>query len=236
MSTEQQLRNALSQADGYEPSPDLWARVEGSIEEDRRHRRLVAKMIAGIVVAVTLLGGVAAASLVDRETERFVDWRVLEAVETVMLLALVVTLGPALRRFGRTFTVDVFRAHPATATAFLRLLDIAFYLVACGYVLATSGFDRPGSLDVDVLAEQLSGSAERIGGLLVVLGVLHVLTLFVLPVMGIAFTSGWRRGDTEPASHDVARPIPTAVLVAAVVLIAALLLGVALLVFGLGAS
>ena len=234
MTTEQQLRDALSVADQYEPSPDLWARVEGSIEEDRRHRKLLVRMVIGVLVTLGLLGGMAAASLVDRGVERFVDWRAMEAIETALLVTLVLVLGPALRRFGRTFATDVFRANPDTATDFLRLVDVAFYLVAGGYVLVTTAFDRPGSLDFDVLAHQLAGAAGRIGGLLLLLGVLHVVTLFALPILGIAFTSGWWRGDATPGSHDPARPIPTPVLVVAVGVLAAALVGVALLLLGLG--
>lgn len=228
MTTEERLRAALLAADRYRPSPDLWARVAGSIEEDRRHRRRVARVlgvIAGVLLAVVVAG--VAARVATRDGVA-VDWRVLEGLEVVVLVTLIAGLGPALRRFGRTFVADVFRASPSTGRNFLLLLDIAFYLVAAGYVLVTVQLGQTGASDPDALASQLGGAAQRIGGVLLVMGVLHVATLIALPMLGPVFTSGWYRGDGRE------RLTPVAVLVVAVVAIAAVLVGVAFVLIGVG--
>ena len=52
MTVEQRLRDALHRADGYAPSPDLFARVQRSIEEDRAHRRRMGKITIGIGAGV----------------------------------------------------------------------------------------------------------------------------------------------------------------------------------------
>lgn len=233
MTTEEQLRDALRQADLYEPSVDLWARVEGSIEEDRHHRRRVVRTLTGVATMLAILSGFAALSLVGTGSGRSVDWRVMEAVEAALLVAIVLALGPAIRRFGRTLAADVFRTNPATGRRFLLVLDLAYYLVFAGYVMVTTRFARPGALDVGVLASQLEDAAMRTGGLLLLMGVLHVVTVLALPILGIAFTSSWRHEQGEGRGP---RPIPTAVLVLGVAAIAAALvfLGLAV-VMGTGA-
>ncbi len=237
MTTEQQLREALRAVDDYEPSPDLWARVEGSIEADREHRRRLMRMFVGIAVAIAVLVAVAMFSVVG-VGEQYVEWRAMELIETAVLATLVVGLGPAIRRFGRTFAGDVFRANPATGRSFLRLLDVAFYLVFGGYILVTSSFLRPSVLEVGFLADQLGNAALRIGGLVLLMGVLHVVTLLALPVLGIAFTSGWRSaaGDDDESPERGARSVPPWMLVVGVAAIAGLLVIVALVVvMGTGA-
>lgn len=231
MTTEQQLREALRAVDGYQPSPDLWARVEGSIEADRLHRRRLMRLFVGIASAVAVLVAVAMLSLVGVGDQRRVDWRALELVETAVLATLVLGLGPAIRRFGRTFASDVFRVNPPTSRSFLRLLDVAFYLVFGGYILVTSSFVRPGLLAIGVLADQLGDAALRIGGLLLLMGVLHVVTLLALPVLGIAFTSGWRHDEADgDGPGRAARPLPPWVLVVGVAALAGCLVVVAFFV------
>ena len=59
MSLERLLTETLHEADAYEPSPDLFARVERSLEEDAAHRRRVrigvASVIGGLVGAAAFL-------------------------------------------------------------------------------------------------------------------------------------------------------------------------------------
>jgi hypothetical protein len=231
MTTEDRLRDALRAADAYQPSPDLWARVEGSIEEDRRHRRRVLRVLGAILLAIAVAAAIAFAARVPTSDGTAVDWRAMAAIEVLLLLALIVGLGPALRRFGRMFVADVFRASPETGRAFLVLLDVAFYLVTAGYVLVSVSLDQPNAGELGVLAAQLSAAAARIGGLLLVMGVLHVATLLALPLLGIAFTSGWYR----PAGRE-RHPVPVAVLIVAVAAIAAVLVVVGFVLVGLGGS
>ncbi|MBI2237588.1 MAG: hypothetical protein HYU54_03565, partial [Actinobacteria bacterium] len=46
MSLEERLREVLRRTDEYEPSPDLFARVRRSIEEDAAHRRRIRRAVA----------------------------------------------------------------------------------------------------------------------------------------------------------------------------------------------
>lgn len=229
MTTEDRLREALRAVDAYQPSPDLWARVEGSIEEDRRHRRRVLRVLGGILVTLAVAGVIGFAARVPTSDGMAVDWRAMAAIEVLLLLALIVGLGPALRRFGRTFVADVFRAHPATGRAFLALLDVAFYLVTAGYVLVSMRLDQPSPGELGVLAAQLSEAGARIGGLLLLMGVLHAVTLLALPFLGIVFTSGWHR----PGGREH-RPVPVGILIVAVGVIALALVAVGFLLVGIG--
>lgn len=202
MSVEQRLQDAFRQLDRVEPSPDLWTRVVHSIEEDRTHRHRVVVSVAATLAVLAALVAVGALALRDGPFGTYVDRPVLEALEIVGLTALVVVLGPAIRRFGRHYAEDLFVVDHPLATSMLRLLDLAYYLVFAAYVLLTTQFEfelavaaRPASLD---LAQQLHEAAVRVGGLLLLMGVLHALTLFALPFVALIHNSTRRR-----------RPLPT---------------------------
>jgi hypothetical protein len=227
MTTEQRLHEALRAADAYEPSPDLWARVERSIEDDQSHRR---RVVRTLIAAGALAAGVLIAGAALRTPDGLaVDWRAMQVIEMVVLLALIVGLGPALRRFGGTFVAGVFRANPPTGRAFLALLDVAFYLVTVGYVFVSTNLADATAQDAAALASQFGDAALRIGGLLLVMGVLHVATVITLPLLGVVFTSGRRR-----ASGGAAHTIPASLLVIAVGAIAAGLVAVAAVLVGVG--
>lgn len=191
---EQLLRQALRQADAYAPSPDLFARVQRSIEEDLAHRRRVrlsVVLLAGAVVGAAAYLA-AMAEVVDGRLTW--PWWSLELLTTVVLLALVVVLGPLIRRFGTIYAAAVWRAHPPIASRFLALLDIAYYLVFTSYVLLTTTVDPPAAwLAAGGLADQLQHIAVRTGGVLLLMGVLHSLTIVVLPLLGLIFADAWRR-------------------------------------------
>jgi hypothetical protein len=187
MKVEERLANALRVADQVEPSPDLWSRVLHSIEEDRAHRhRVVVSMIAAIAtLAGLLLVGVL--GLTDDPFGRQVRLPLMELIETVALVALVLVLGPAIRRFGRGYASDLWPATPATATALLRLLDVAYLLVFGGFILLTVELDFGPS--GELVAEQVQAAGERLGGLLLVMGLLHAVTIMVLPVVALVSNS-----------------------------------------------
>lgn len=213
MTTEQRLIEAFDAARGFEPSPDLWSRVVHSIEEDGRHRRRV--WTSALAVAATLLAAiaVAATSITSSAMGRRIDWRVLEALEVGVLAVLIVTLGPAIRRFGRGYAHDILAAEPAMATALLRLLDVAYYLLFAGYVLVTARLSAPDAFQLAHLGTQVEEAAMRLGGLLLVMGVLHTATFMVLPLIGLVINA-----------NRTGRPLPRWV----VVLLVALAIGMAL--------
>jgi len=187
MNVEQRLTAALRRTDGYEPSPDLWSRVVHSIEQDRAHRRRV--MSTGAALAVSFAGlllfGLSA--LGDGPAGERLDWMVLELLEVSGLAGLVLGLGPAVRRFGRGYCNDMFPEHSTLGAALMRVLDAAFYLVFTGYILLTVDFAEPGP--TIVLADQLASTAERFGGLLLAMGLLHAVTFMVMPILALVHNS-----------------------------------------------
>ncbi len=197
MTTEQRLAEALAAAKDYEVSPDLWGRVMYSIEEQRDHRRRLVAAATAIIVVVAVSVAVVAATVEQLGSRTRVDWRALETIEFLVLVVLVASLGPAIRRFGRGFVSDLFVTNPETGTRLLGLLDLAYFLVFAGYVLVTSRLEEPiAYLAVDI-GDQLEDALFRVAGLLLAMGVLHALTLAALPVVALVFNSA-RAGAKLP--------------------------------------
>ena len=71
------------------------------------------------------------------------DWWVLELLADAVLIALALWLGPLIKRFGKSYAADVFRANPRTGKSFIVLTDIAYYLIFLSYIMFTMRV-RPG--------------------------------------------------------------------------------------------
>jgi hypothetical protein len=189
MTTEQQLIEALEASSSYPPSPDLWRRIVHSIDEDRRHRRRV-RTTAGAIAAMLLVFGVIAwLNYEPGVAGSRIEWRIMEAVEVMALAALVVALGPAIRRFGRSYASDLFLSQSSTGDRLLALLDVAYYLVFVGYILMTTRFAPPEVYVESAVGLQIREASIRIGGLLLSMGVLHALALVSLPMIAFVFNS-----------------------------------------------
>lgn len=206
MSVEQLLRETLHRADDYDPSPDLFARVQRSIEEDRAHRRRIRRVWIG--VAASVAGVVAYLAVMAEVVDGSVTWSwwALEVLTTAVLLVIVVVLGPLIRRFGRIYAADVFRANPPTGDRFLALLDIAYYLVFLAMILLTvSVAPEPAWVGARGLTAYLDHAFMRIGDLLLLMGLLHSVTIVALPVLGLVFADARRRlppAAAAPDDHD----------------------------------
>ena len=187
MSVEQRLVDALRTTDRIEPSPDLWTRVVHSIEEDRAHRRRVAASTAITVAIATVLVVGGPLNVIETPAGRQVRLPAMELIETMALVALVIVLGPAIRRFGRGYAQDLWPTTPNTPTALLRLLDVAYLLVFSGYILLTTdlGFGR-STIDV---AQQIEDLCWRVGGLVLTMGLLHAATIMALPAVAMISNS-----------------------------------------------
>ena len=102
MRFEQQVEGALHAADLFQPSPDLFAKVQRSIGEDLAHRSRVRRVIgavAGSLVAVLVYVFVA----VDVTSGVWsMSFTALEVLVTIVMVGIVIVLGPAIRRFGET--------------------------------------------------------------------------------------------------------------------------------------
>ncbi len=200
MNVEQRLVNALRAGDQVEPSPDLWTRVLHSIEEDQAHRRRVLTSTAAAIGTLVALFVVGVVGLTDGPLGRFVRLPVMELIETIALVAVVAVLGPAIRRFGRGYAADLWPVTPATATALLRLLDVAYVLIFGGFILMTVDFDFASSnvrasecllsaVDCHTVQAQIEDACIRLGGLVLVMGILHAVTIIVLPVVALVSNS-----------------------------------------------
>ncbi len=196
MNVEQRLVDAFRSADSVQPSHDLWSRVVHSIEEDRTHRRRVATAIVGIAAAIVPLVGIGIAFRRENALGKYVERPVFDLLETVALVTLAVVLGPAIRRFGRGYAHDLWPNAPVTAAGLVRLMDVAYALVFAGYILASAQFDYP-AVDTGLWTDQVADAAVRIGGLMLLMGLLHALTFMVLPVVALVSNST-RRGRRLP--------------------------------------
>ncbi len=187
MNVEQRLVNALRATDRIEPSPDLWSHVVHSIEEDRAHRRRVVTSFAVTIAVIIGLVVVGMLNLIDTPSGQQVRVPAMELIETIALISLVAVLGPAIRRFGRGYADDLWPTTPTMPSSLLRLLDVAYLLVFGGYILLTTYFDF-GRSTIEV-AEQVEELFQRVGGLVLTMGLLHAATIMTLPLIALVLNS-----------------------------------------------
>ena len=116
------------------------------------------------------------------------DWWILELIWFATMVGLAVWLGPFIRRFGKAYAADVFRANPRTGKSFIVLMDVAYYLIFSAYILFTLQFEPASDWEETVNAAQMQDTAIRLGGILLIVGLLHGLNVLTLPVMGRIFT------------------------------------------------
>ena len=213
MTFEQLVGDALHAADDYEPSPDLFAKVQRSIDEDAAHRLRVRRAVTWLSAAVAAVLGYLALTVDVVDGSITMSFRALETLVTGVMIALVAVLGPAIRRFGETYEQAVFSAGPETGARVLRLLDIAYYLVFGAYILMTLVFD-PKLEFGGTLADWIRAEMVRLGGLLLIMGVLHVVLLLALPIAGLVFSANQRqmrlaegRAATDPTAGRIDRVI-----------------------------
>jgi hypothetical protein len=112
-----------------------------------------------------------------------VSWWVVELVTNLVLIGIVVILGPLIKRFGRAYAGDIFRANPRTGKSYLVLMDVAYYLVFSAYILFTMTLE-PSFEWEDSLAAQLQDEVVRVAGMLLLMGALHGLNVLSLPLVG----------------------------------------------------
>jgi len=199
MTLEERLTAAFRTADQYQPSPDLFEKVIKSIDEDAAHRRRVRRVFLSVVVS---LGFVAtyillAIDRVDGALE--MPFWALELLVTGVMIGLVLVLGPAIRRFGTAFESDVFRSNTDTGRSFLTLMDVAYYLIFGAYTIMSLRYAPPANVHGSDLVEWIGWETQRLAGLFLLMGVLHAVTLIVLPVVGLVFAANMRRArQAEP--------------------------------------
>ena len=118
-------------------------------------------------------------------------WWVLELATTLTLVGIALWLGPFIKRFGRAYAADVFHDNPSTGKSYIVLTDIVYYLIFSAYILFTVTFeprDEWLALDGTATAGQLTFEVARVGGILLIIGILHGLNLVLMPILGRLFS------------------------------------------------
>ena len=129
------------------------------------------------------------------------DWWILELITTGTLVAIVILLGPFIKRFGKGYAAEVFRSNPGSGKNFIVLTDFAYYLIFGAYVLFTITFERPNTWTDTVNAAQLMTETHKIAGIFLLMGVLHGANLLMLPITGRLLTLN-RQLDLEMHKTD----------------------------------
>ena len=185
--------------------PDLFARVQRTLAEARQRRRFRTRLglaIAGYVLANAAL----ALALSDRhEGSITMPWWAIELITNIVLVTLAVALGPFIKRFGRAYAADVFRSNPRTGKSYLVLTDVAYYLIFTAFILFTITFVEPRDWSDDV-GNQLKHEVARVGGILLIMGILHAANVVALPIIGRLLTTTPRRAETRVASGTGGAP------------------------------
>ncbi|MFO7548106.1 MAG: hypothetical protein R6X29_04435 [Acidimicrobiia bacterium] len=188
-SLERQLHDALQAGAAVtEPAPDLFARVAGSIAEDRRLRKLRVRVEVVVLLVVAAMVSALWGMSVTRDGRLLMPWWALEIVVTMVLIGVALWLGPFIKRFGRAYAADVFRANPRTGKSYILLTDIVYYLIFISYIMFTSRFEPDTGWSHVVGADQLQAAVFRLAGILLIIGVLHGLNIVIMPVLGRLFS------------------------------------------------
>ena len=204
---EQRLLDAFSDArTSVDPNDDLFARVTRSLD-DARARRTFRWALAGWLTVFVVANGVLVLVLsdFDNDNRRFtMKWWVIELITNIVLIALAVGLGPFIKRFGRSYAADVFRANPRTGKSYLVLTDVAYYLIFTSFVLFTVTFVEPSKWEGST-GTQLKFEVARIGGILLIMGILHAANVVALPIIGGLLSDNKRlQGGAVDRSSGVA--------------------------------
>jgi hypothetical protein len=201
---EDRLTHALSDYP-IEPSPDLFERVVEGIAADRVRRR---SMLRWSLVAVlfVVLAVTAVLTLTPRVNGVLtMPWWILEVATNLALVAIALWLGPFIKRFGRAYAADVFHDNPLTGKSYIVLTDIVYYLIFTAYILFSvliEPHEEWSTVDpiTAVTAGQVTYELTRIGGILLIIGILHGLNIVLMPVLGRLFSLNRRLPD--PDSRD----------------------------------
>lgn len=94
-------------------------------------------------------------------------------------VALTIWVARTLHTNGRVFLVDVFNGNHALADSVNHLLVVGFYLINLGFI-SFALTTRQSVLDARASIEVLS---FKIGGVLVVLGIMHFFNLFLFSLI-----------------------------------------------------
>ena len=200
---EDRLADAFGQS-AQTSSADLFDRVVGSIADDRVRRRRRRLLVGVGLLVVTIVITLLLTLIPRRNGDLMLPWWTLELATNAVLIALAFWLGPFIKRFGRAYAADVFHDNPMTGKSYIVLTDIVYYLIFAAYVLFTVSFEPAEGWWVYVNAAQVQDECTRLGGILLVIGVLHGANLVLLPVLGRLFSINRRLGPRPPGEESAA--------------------------------
>ena len=185
MNLEERIHDAMwAAADLVNQSPDLFARVQLSLDEAQGRKRFRRRITIGIAAFLLACLAFVAPQVDFSKGTITMRWWLLELMTTILLLSLAAVLGPLIKRFGKSYAGDVFRANPRTGKSYIVLTDIAYYLIFIAYTLFTTTFELPRNWGANVAGAQLKSEVARIGGILLIIGLLHSVNIVMLPMMG----------------------------------------------------
>jgi hypothetical protein len=110
-------------------------------------------------------------------------------------IALTVWVARTLHRNGRIFLVDAFRGNEQLADAVNHLLVVGFYLINVGYITLALKTAEP----LATLRQAIELESNKIGVVLLILGVMHIFNIMVFARMR-------RRGTEQNGTAVYARP------------------------------
>ncbi len=83
-------------------------------------------------------------------------------------------------------------------------MDFAYYLIFGAYILFVVRFTRDTGWAEQVNGEHLQATAVRLGGLLILMGLLHGLNVLSLPVIGRLFSINRQLDEGDPPKIEAA--------------------------------
>ena len=181
------------------PAPDLFERIVDSIDQDRRRRRRLRWVVLAWLVSGVAISGAVVILTPRGERGMQMRWWILEVATNLALLGIALWLGPFIKRFGRAYAADVFHDNPLTGKSYILLTDIVYYLIFAAYILfsvhVSPQRDWHNEISGLVTAEQVTSELARLGGILLVIGILHGLNIVLMPVLGRLFSLNRRLPD-----------------------------------------
>ena len=94
-------------------------------------------------------------------------------------IALTIWVARTLHRSGRVFLVDAFHGNQPLADSVNGLLVVGFYLINLGYVALYLQTYNP----LQTLRQVIELESAKLGGVMLVLGVVHFLNILILAKM-----------------------------------------------------
>ena len=98
------------------------------------------------------------------------------ALYLIISIAMTIWVARTLSKNGLVFLIDSFDGNEVLANSVNHMLTIGFYLINLGYILLALQTNR----NLGSIRESIEFLSQKIGFVLVVIGILHFLNVFVI--------------------------------------------------------